>query len=74
MESNESERWKEAVKGELESLRKNDTFTYVELPKGKKALKHKWVFKRKTKLDGSKRYKATLVIKGFLQKEGVGYS
>jgi Reverse transcriptase (RNA-dependent DNA polymerase) len=54
-------------------LKKNGTFKEVELPNGKKALKHKWVFKIKIKLDGSEKYKARLVIKRFLQMEGVHY-
>ena len=74
MASGENALWKEAISAELNSLKKNDTYRYVELPRGKKALKNKWVFKVKTKLDGSKKYKARLVIKGFLQKEGVDYS
>jgi hypothetical protein len=74
MEGPEKALWKEAVSAELDSLKRNGTYKYVDLPKGRKALRHKWVFKVKTKLDGSHRYKARLVIKGFLQKEGVDYS
>jgi Reverse transcriptase (RNA-dependent DNA polymerase) len=74
MDNSDNALWKEAIEKELGSLKKNGTYHEVELPKGKKALKHKWVFKIKTKLDGSPKYKARLVIKGFLQKEGVDYS
>ena len=74
MEGKDSNLWKEAAESELESLKKNGTYNVVELPKGKKALKNKWVFKVKTRVDGSLKYKARLVIKGFLQKEGVDYS
>ena len=52
---------------EMDSLEKNHTYELVELPKGKKALKNKWVFKLKR--DGSgklAKYKARLVVKGFL--------
>ena len=58
---------------EMDSLQKNDTYELVELPKGKKALKNKWVFKLKK--DGNKlvKYKARLVVKGFGQKRGIDF-
>ena len=50
---------------EMDSLQKNNIYELMELPKGKKALKNKWVFKLKK--DGNKlmKYKAHLVMKGF---------
>jgi len=44
----------------------------VELPKGRKALKNKWVYRLKTE-EGSPRprYKARIVVKGCNQKKGV---
>jgi len=37
----------------------------AELPKGKKAIKYKWVYaKKEGSLDGSVRYKARMVAKG----------
>uniref|UniRef100_A0A2N9G995 Reverse transcriptase Ty1/copia-type domain-containing protein n=1 Tax=Fagus sylvatica TaxID=28930 RepID=A0A2N9G995_FAGSY len=55
------------------SLHKNNTYELVELPKGKKALRNKWVFKLKK--DGEKlvKYKARLVVKGFNQKQGIDF-
>ena len=35
---------------------------------------NKWVFKIKNKHDGSKRYKARLVVKGFQQKKDIDYT
>ena len=40
---------------------------------GKKALHNKWVYRIKNEHDGSKHYKARLVVKGFQQKEGINY-
>ena len=35
------------MREEMNSLWKNDTYELTELPKGRKALKNKWVFKLK---------------------------
>ena len=35
------------MREEMNSLWKNDTYELIELPKGRKALKNKWVFKLK---------------------------
>ncbi len=46
----------------------------AKLLEGKKALQNKWVFRIKEEHDGSKKYKARLVVKGFQQKEGIDYT
>jgi hypothetical protein len=64
----------QAMDDEIESLISNNTFVEVDLPAGRKAIKSKWVFKKKTNPDGSlDTYKARLVAKGFSQKYGVDY-
>ncbi|GKV14795.1 hypothetical protein SLEP1_g25613 [Rubroshorea leprosula] len=45
----------------------------VELPKGRKTLKNKWVFKLKKDGDKIVRYKARLVVKSFSQKKGIDF-
>ena len=65
VQSGEGAKWKEAMEEELQSLRENCTFTEMELPKGKKPLKSKWVYKVKRNSDGTLRNKARLVAKGF---------
>ena len=61
------------MKDEMYSLLGNQTWELTELPVGKKALHNKWVYRIKNEHDGSKRYKARLVIKGFQQKKGIDY-
>ncbi|GJU49800.1 putative RNA-directed DNA polymerase [Tanacetum coccineum] len=67
----ESRALKKAINEELVSLEKNQTWSLVRLSAGKKALQSKWVFRVKEEQDGKKRYKARLVVKGFLQKQGM---
>ncbi|KAI9921649.1 hypothetical protein PsorP6_000110 [Peronosclerospora sorghi] len=51
------------------------TFVEVPLPPGHKAVKSKWVFKKKTLADGSlDKYKARVVAKGFNQRYGEDYT
>lgn len=70
----EKEYWKKAIADEYESFEKNKTWTLTLLPAGKKAVKCKWVFKRKPGLEGqSFHYKARLVAKGFTQEYGIDY-
>jgi hypothetical protein len=70
----DSIKWELAMKDEMDSLLTNQTWELTELPAGKKALHNKWVFRIKGEHDGSKRYKARLVVKGFQQKEGIDYT
>lgn len=69
-----NKQWHQAMTEEMEFLEKNKTYGLVVLPKVKRVLRNKWVFKLK-KDDGSKklRYKAKLVVKGFTQRQGVDY-
>nr|GEU98644.1 retrovirus-related Pol polyprotein from transposon TNT 1-94 [Tanacetum cinerariifolium] len=66
--------WKKAINEEMVSLEKNQTWSLVRLPAGKKALQSKWVFRVKEEQDDKKRYKARLVVKGFQKKKGVNYN
>jgi len=59
---------------ELPALDRNETWTLVSLPLGKKTIGCRWVYRVKHKTDGSvDRYKACLVAKGFTQTEGIDY-
>ena len=70
----ERSQWEKAMEAEMQSLKENNVWDLVELPKGKKAIGSKWVYKVKTGADGlMERYKARLVAQGFSQKYGDDY-
>ena len=59
---------------ELDSIVRNKTWSLVEPPKGIKPIGLKWVYKVKKDAKGEvTRYKARLVIKGYVQKHNVDY-
>jgi Reverse transcriptase (RNA-dependent DNA polymerase) len=66
--------WCKAMKEELGALERNETWEIVQLPKGKKVVGCKWVYKLKYNSDGTiERYKARLVAKGYTQTHGIDY-
>jgi hypothetical protein len=59
---------------EMVTLDANATWELVVLPKDKKTIGCKWVYKVKHNADESvSRYKATLVAKGYAQTYGIDY-
>ena len=75
MESANSAEWRSAAMEEWKALQGQGVFESVPLPKGRRALDTKWVFKVKTKGDGSiERFKARLVARGFRQVWGLDYN
>ena len=74
MKSNDSAFWKEVVNDEMNSIMGNKTWKLVDLPLGSKPIGCEWIFKKKMKVDGTiDMFKARLVVKGFIQKEGIDY-
>lgn len=72
--SDEGKFWMDAIKEEIHSLEQNETWTYADLPSGRKALTTRWIFKRKVLPGGDvDRYKARLVARGCHQKLGIDF-
>ena len=46
--SPDSMKWLEAMKSEMGSMYENKVWTLVDLPVDRKAIKNKWIFKKKT--------------------------
>ncbi|GKE57909.1 retrotransposon protein, putative, ty1-copia subclass [Tanacetum coccineum] len=70
----ESEKWLEAMNVKMQSMKDNQVWNLVDLPPNCKTIGSKWLFKKKTDMDGDiHTYKARLVSKGFTQTYGVDY-
>ncbi|GJZ98771.1 ribonuclease H-like domain-containing protein [Tanacetum coccineum] len=66
--------WIDAMNSEMDTLLRNDTWEIIDLPKHRKAIGSKWIFKIKYNSSGEiDRYKARLVAQRFGQKEGIDY-
>ncbi|KAL4295154.1 hypothetical protein GQ457_12G031060 [Hibiscus cannabinus] len=62
--SPDSEKWLEAMRSEMDSMSNNQVWTLVEPPEGIKPIGCKWVFKKKTDMDGNvQTYNGRLVAK-----------
>jgi hypothetical protein len=88
LKSPQADKWKDAMRQEWQSLVENQTFETVEgnhqgsispnkitdkIMSTEEPIGCKWIYRRKTNPDGTTRYKARLVIKGYEQKEGIDY-
>lgn len=74
MLANDKSQWELAMKSEISGIEYNKTWESVSLPKDKKVLPCKWVFKKKfTSPDAMPKYKARLVAKGFKQEYGIDF-
>ncbi|GKA86999.1 retrotransposon protein, putative, ty1-copia subclass [Tanacetum coccineum] len=69
-----SDKWLNAMNVEMQSMRDNEVWELVDLPPNGKIVGQKWLFKKKTDMDGAiHTYKARLVAKGFTQTTGIDY-
>ncbi|GKD68908.1 putative RNA-directed DNA polymerase [Tanacetum coccineum] len=67
-------KWKEAMKSEIQSMYNNQVWKLVDTTPGLKTVRCKWIFKKKTDMDGKVHtYKARLVTKGYTQTHRIDY-
>ena len=70
----ESDKWLETMNAEMQSMKDNQVWELVDLPPDSKTVGSKWIFKKKTNMDGNVHtYKARLVAKGYTQTYGIDY-
>nr|GFB18651.1 hypothetical protein [Tanacetum cinerariifolium] len=70
----ESDEWLNVMNVEMQSMKDNEVWDLVELPSNGKTVGSKWLFKKKTDMDGAVyTYKARLVAKGYTQTSGIDY-
>ncbi|GJS24549.1 retrotransposon protein, putative, ty1-copia subclass [Tanacetum coccineum] len=70
----ESDKFANAMNVEMQSMKDNEVWVLVELPPNGKTVGSKWLFKKKTDMDGAVHtYKARLVAKGYTQTPRIDY-
>nr|GEX45617.1 hypothetical protein [Tanacetum cinerariifolium] len=70
----ESKKWLDAINVEMQSMKDNDVWVLVELPPNARTIRSKWLFNKKTDMDGAVYiFNARLVAKGFTQTYEVDY-
>ncbi|GJT57763.1 retrotransposon protein, putative, ty1-copia subclass [Tanacetum coccineum] len=70
----ESKKWVDAMNAEMQSMIDNMVWVLVDLPPNCKTVGSKWIFKKKTNMDGNIHiYKACLVAKDYTQTYMVDY-
>jgi hypothetical protein len=74
LQRQDKELWVQAINDELRSVFEKQVYEESELPPGRKALTMRMVLKIKRDIYGNvEKYKARLVVRGFVQKEGIDF-
>nr|GEX64154.1 ribonuclease H-like domain-containing protein [Tanacetum cinerariifolium] len=69
-----SNKWLNAMNVKMQSTKENEVWDLVKLPPKDKTVGSKWLFKKKTDMDGAVHtYKARLVTNGYTQSLGIAY-
>ena len=64
----DKENWTKVMEEEMESIKSNQVWKVVDISKGHKAIRNKWILKIKCKTNNTiEKYKVKLVAKGYIQ-------
>ena len=75
LQSSNAENWITAMKNEMHSLTKNETWCLVQKPQNRTIITCKWVLRIKRDSHGNPiRFKAHLVARGFAQVPGIDFT
>jgi hypothetical protein len=73
-EARQEQSWIKAMREEMASIEQNNTWQLVDLPRGHKAIRLKWVYKLKRDGAGNIiKHNAWLVANGYVQQPGVDF-
>src|SRR3954454_14106959 len=67
------EQWMKGMQEEMDALHSHQTWELVELPENRQATLGRWVYALKENRDGTARFKARWVAKGYTQLEEIDY-
>ena len=73
-DNDQTEDWSDAIRSEIRSHIKNNTWKIVKKEEGMKIIDYKMILKKKVSPENKVTNKARLVAKGFTQRPGVDYS
>ena len=74
MDDSDKDKWQDAMNQEMESMYSNSVWELADPPKDVRPIGCKGILKRKRGIDGKvETFKARLMEKGYIQKEGVDY-
>ncbi|GJY77889.1 retrotransposon protein, putative, ty1-copia subclass [Tanacetum coccineum] len=70
----ESDKWLDAMNAKMQSMKDNQVWCVVDLPPNGRTVRSKWLFKKKTDMDGNVHtFNARRVAKGYTQTYDVDY-
>ena len=64
--SKDGDKWKRAMEEEMDSIKRNNVWELQVLPKGRKTVGSKWVFRNEGAVE---RYKARIVAQGYCHQD-----
>ncbi|GJW22965.1 retrotransposon protein, putative, ty1-copia subclass, partial [Tanacetum coccineum] len=74
LSKNEFDKWLKAMNTEMQSMKDKQVWVLVDLSPNGRTVRSKWIFKKKTNMDGNVHtFKARLIAKGYTQTYSVDY-